>query len=114
MLAGAALAVGLGAAAMAEPFNSLPANGVVPDEQTAIRIAEAVLTPIYGADKIKGEEPFRAKLFNGTWTVEGTLHCAGEYDPLPPGVVGRRCAGGVAIVDISRIDGRVTRIEHER
>src|SRR5437870_913236 len=48
-------------------------NGYVPDEQTAIAIAVAVWTPIYGKAQIESEKPFRATLRNGIWTVGGTL-----------------------------------------
>jgi len=50
-----------------------PKKGYVPDEQTAIRIAEAVWIPIYGAQHIEKEKPFKATLKNGAWTVPGTL-----------------------------------------
>jgi hypothetical protein len=50
-----------------------PKNGFVPDERTAVRIAEAVLSPIYGEETIVHERPFHATLNNGVWTVEGSL-----------------------------------------
>lgn len=75
-----------------------PKEGFVPDEGTAIRIAEIVLIPIYGEEKIKSERPFRATLKNGIWTVEGTL---------PQGFL-----GGVAIIEISKRDARILRVSH--
>ena len=87
-------------AAMAQsPFNYRPPKGVVPDANTAVRIAEAVLSPIYGADKIKREEPFRAISDGEVWHVRGDMHCD-------------RCLGGVAEIEISKTDGRVLRIGH--
>jgi len=53
-----------------------PSNGFVPDEATAVKIAEAVLIPVYGANKIESERPFTAKLKKGVWTVAGTLRCS--------------------------------------
>ena len=51
----------------------IPVNGRVPDEETAIRIAEAVWLPIYGND-IYNSKPFHAKLISDSiWVVEGTL-----------------------------------------
>ena len=75
-----------------------PPAGFVPNEVTAIRIAKAVLTPVYGEDKIRSEEPFVATLKDGIWTVEGQL---------APGL-----AGGVALVEISKVDGKIIRMTH--
>jgi hypothetical protein len=89
-----------------EPHNYAPPNGLVPDEATAVIIAEAVLTPVYGQKQIRSEEPFHATLEGGTWKVRGSLHCerlgGGPHD----------CVGGVAEVDIAKRDGRVTRLTH--
>jgi hypothetical protein len=75
-----------------------PKNGYVPNEQTAIAIAVAVWTPIYGREQIESEKPFKATLKNGVWTVTGTL---------PEGYV-----GGTAVADIAQADGRVLRVIH--
>jgi NTF2 fold immunity protein len=75
-----------------------PKNGFVPDEKTAIRIAEAVLTAIYGEKQIKSEEPFSAKLRNGVWTVEGTIAAGVE--------------GGTAIIKISKANGTIISVTH--
>ncbi len=75
-----------------------PAKGFVPDSMTAIKVAEAILTPIYGKKVIEGEKPFHAKLKNGIWTVEGTLPIG--FD------------GGVAEIDISKEDARILRVTH--
>jgi hypothetical protein len=83
-----------------------PKNGFVPDQQTAIRIAEAVWLPIYGSEIIEGEKPFRATLSKGIWKVRGTL----KQDFSS----GTRTSGGVAIAEISKKDGRILRVDHER
>jgi hypothetical protein len=76
-----------------------PREGFVPNEQTAIRIAEAVLIPIYGEEDIRSQRPFRAALARGVWTVTGTL---------PP-----RFLGGTAIVRLAKSDGRILFVIHE-
>lgn len=78
--------------------NFLPKNGYVPDETTAIAVAEAVLVPIYGREKIQSERPFHAKLESGTWIVEGTLPEGKE--------------GGVATVKLLKSDGRILSVIH--
>jgi hypothetical protein len=81
----------------------VPAEGFVPDKNTAIRIAEAVLDPIYGEDKIKAEEPLDAKLNEAgdTWIVWGHL-------PKPAN------KGGAAYIEISKADARILRVTHGR
>jgi NTF2 fold immunity protein/Clp amino terminal domain, pathogenicity island component len=55
-------------------FNNpvLPKSGVVPDAATAIQIAEAVWTPMYGAETIASQTPFEAKLNHNVWIVIGS------------------------------------------
>ncbi|HZP78404.1 MAG TPA: NTF2 fold immunity protein [Pseudolabrys sp.] len=75
-----------------------PITNLVPDEKTAVAIALAVLIPIYGQRQIWHEMPFRAKLNDDVWRVEGSL---------PSGYV-----GGVAEIEISKEDARVISIIH--
>ena len=72
----------------------------VPDEATAIQVAEKVLIPIYGRKQIESEQPFTARLDGNVWTVCGYL---------PPGWV-----GGVAAVRIDKRNGRILRIIHTK
>ena len=76
-----------------------PPRGYVPDAKTAIRIAVAVWSPIYGEKQIQSEKPFHASLKHGVWTVTGSLPS-------------RAMAGGTALVDISKKDGRVLFVMH--
>jgi hypothetical protein len=76
----------------------VPASGFVPDEATAVHVAEAILIPIYGQSKVESERPFTAKLTGNVWTVTGHL---------PAGV-----DGGVAEVRIDKRDSRVLRVTH--
>jgi hypothetical protein len=75
-----------------------PKNGFVPNRKTAIAIAEAVLVPVYGEEKIKSEEPFSATLDGDTWWVRGSL---------PKGFV-----GGVAEIEISKSKGCILQMVH--
>lgn len=79
------------------PQMRAPSQGYVPDEQTAIRICEAVLTPIFGAEKVIMERPFHAILKGDIWTVEGTVHTPN---------------GGSAEVRLRRSDGRILSVTH--
>ena len=77
-----------------------PKDGFVPDEETAIRIAEAIWIPIYGKENIEREKPFKATLTHRVWTVTGSL---------PEGL-----KGGAAIVEISKEDAKILKVIHEK
>ncbi|MBF5043206.1 hypothetical protein FGE12_12475 [Aggregicoccus sp. 17bor-14] len=83
----------------AAPHNYVPPEGFVPDAQTAMRIAEAVWLPIYGAENIERQRPLTAMLKGGVWTVVGSL---------PKGV----SRGGVALAEIAKSDARILRVSH--
>ena len=83
-----------------KPYSYQPKDGYVPDAKTALKIAEAVLVPIYGEKQIASERPLHAVLKKGVWTVEG-------QNNLPPGDF-----GGTAIIEISKTDGRILRVSH--
>jgi hypothetical protein len=71
-------------------------GGVVPDKETAIRIAEAILFPVYGENAIRGQRPYQVTLNDGKWTVDRTVR---------PGFVG----GSFHVVILQR-DARVVEI----
>jgi hypothetical protein len=75
-----------------------PKEGFVPDQETAVRIAEAVLTPIYGNKQVQAEKPFQAILKREVWVVTGRL---------PEGA-----DGGVAEVRISKVTGEILAVHH--
>jgi hypothetical protein len=79
-----------------------PKAGFVPDAGTAVKIAEAVLIPVYGQPKIESERPFSAELKDEIWTVSGTLRC-----PDGHGGTTTICKGGTATVKIAKDDGRI-------
>lgn len=76
-----------------------PKNGFVPTESVAIRVAEGIAVGLYGEATAMHGRPFRARLRGDVWTVIGTLNPPGAY-------------GGVAIIQISRRDGRVLFAHH--
>lgn len=84
-----------------------PKAGFVPDSRTAIAIADAVLVPVYRKKQIESERPFTAVLQNDVWTVGGSLNCLDDK-----GGVTSLCAGGVAVVKISKSDGRILYMLH--
>ena len=81
-----------------EPPSYMPPKGFVPDEATAIRVAEAILIPIYGQEQIDNEKPLRATLEKGVWTVGGSLK--------------EGYAGGVAVVKLRQKDACVLYVMH--
>ena len=85
-----------------------PKSGYVPDSRTAVKIAEAVLIPVYGEKQVESERPLTATLKNGVWTITGTLHC-----PDGTGGTTTSCDGGVAEVRISKNDARIVYMLHQ-
>ena len=74
--------------------------GMVPDKETAIKIAESVWYPIFGSE-IYTELPFVAELEGDTvWEVRGSL---------PEGWV-----GGTAVIRLRKSDGAVLDVWHEK
>lgn len=51
----------------------LPKEGLVPDKETAIKIAEVVLFRLYGEDSIKLQRPYVVKEDDYIWWISGTL-----------------------------------------
>lgn len=85
---------------VADSAHFIPDSGFIPDSATAVEFAEAVLRPIYGKALVLRQRPFTATLTNGVWTVTGSI---------PPSHV-----GGVALVQLSRQDARVLRVQHSQ
>lgn len=76
----------------------------VPDEATAVRIAEAVFIPIYGEKHMKSERPFHARLEGDYWIVSGSL-------PKPKNknfIV----VGGTMMAEINRSTGEIREVYH--
>ena len=82
----------------AEIFNK--PGGLVPDQRTAVAIAEAILFPIYGEKNIRQERPYVVKHAAGKWIIEGA--------PIPRGMT-----GGVFHIEIRQRDARILQLWHE-
>jgi NTF2 fold immunity protein len=81
----------------------------VQNAETAVAIAEAVLIPVYGRQKIESERPYKAVLGGDVWRVSGTLYCPnGE----PQSESNPTCAGGVAVVELSKHDAHIISMTH--
>ena len=85
-------------------FGFMPDQGLVPDEETAVKIAEVVWLPIYG-EAIYDRLPFVA-YYDGkedVWYVRGTMPEA------PPG---KTLFGGTPEMTIKRTDGQILFVSH--
>jgi hypothetical protein len=80
--------------------NKLPTQGVVPDAGTAVKIAEAVLPPIFGEEEVNKYRPYHAQLRDGIWTVYGTLAPSSR--------------GGTPQMTIQKKDGKVIEVWHSQ
>lgn len=68
---------------------------MVPNKETAVRIADAVLTPIYGKTVVEYEKPYSITLAGRIWIVKGKAH------PGP---------GGNLLIEISKRSGCIFRV----
>jgi hypothetical protein len=84
---------------ISQDFEYKPKNGFIPDEKTAIAVAEAVLSAVYGEEQIAQERPFSAKLTAGVWVVVGSSSSSSPN-------------GGVAEIKISKQTGRIFGVTH--
>jgi len=99
------LAIGIASAYSQTPQDASvkPRSGFVPNAETAVKVGEAVLMPVYGERMIRDEEPFKAKREGDVWTVEGTLNCGAP-----------QCVGGTAVVKISKTSGEILFMTHNK
>jgi hypothetical protein len=78
----------------------LPTQGIIPDEVTAVNVAEAVFQPIFGTEEVKKYLPYHAQLKEGAWIVYGTLK---------PG-----SRGDTPQMTIQKKDGKVIEVWHSQ
>ena len=97
----AALSLVAAQSTAAEFGSQPPAAGWVSNQATAVAIARAVFTSVFGAKMVATEEPLHAARDGSVWHVWGTLHC-------------KDCVGGVMEVMISARDGRIVRLFHSQ
>ena len=76
----------------------MPKQGIVPDEITAVKIAEIVLPLNFDADVVNRFQPYHAQLKGGVWTVYGTLKSGSR--------------GGTPMMRIRKKDGKVLGVWH--
>lgn len=77
----------------------IPPNGFIPNEETAARVAEAILIPIYGKERIQKQKPLKAKLnSNEVWEITGTLN--------------KSMIGGTVYAEIRKSDCKVIYVTH--
>jgi hypothetical protein len=76
----------------------LPKEGLVPDKETAIKIAEVVLFRLYTEPEIIWQRPYAVKLENDVWLISGTM----PHDMM----------GSVFKIAISKQTGEVLHLEH--
>ena len=75
-----------------------PGQGYVPDNATAVQIAQIIFVRVYG-EKVLEKKPFAATLKNGTiWIVEGSLD--------------KGIDGGVPHIEIQKSDGKIINLVH--
>lgn len=78
--------------------NMKKSTDFVPNQETAIKIAEAIWLPIYG-EKVLMSKPYIAILKDSTiWVVEGTL---------PQGM-----KGGTPYIEINKKDCKIIKVTH--
>jgi hypothetical protein len=77
-----------------------PSAGFVPDDKTAIAIAVAVWSPIFGSKTIAREKPYHAELKEGVWHVFGSIPSNEQ--------------GGTAEVLIAQRDGKILSVFHSQ
>ena len=78
----------------------VPRDGFVPDEKTAIKIAEAVIAPVFGEQTLEEKRPFTAKLVGSDWVVKSAV-------PKPP-TGDTITRGGLLEVHINKSTGCIT------
>ena len=79
-------------------FNKTQEYDVIPDKETAIKVAEVILKKRYGEKNIERQQPFEVYLKNNVWIITGTLKDSSD--------------GGVAYIEIQKLDCKVLKIIH--
>lgn len=79
-------------------------SDLVPDEATAVAVAEAILFRIYGKKNIEAERPYKITLTDGEWYIFGSPPVDASGGPV---------FGGAFHIVISQKDARVRSVGHE-
>ncbi len=87
-----------------QEYNVLNFKDAVPNAETAVTIAEAILLTIYG-EQILEQRPFNCELVKDSiWVLEGFFPTAKHGGPV--------MAGGVAYIEIQKRDSKVLIVTH--
>jgi len=78
----------------------LPKQGIVPDEMTAVKIAEAVFPPVFGENQVAKFVPYHARFEDGVWIVYGTLK--------------KGSMGGTPMLRIQKKDAKILEVWHSQ
>jgi NTF2 fold immunity protein len=94
-------------------FHISKTRDYVPNEATAIKIAEAVWLPIYG-NKIYENKPFIAKLNSDSsiWYVRGSLPISKVTIDRDGYETIKMSVGGVPEIYINKVDGKILKVFH--
>jgi hypothetical protein len=88
--------------------NTVGNTDFVPDEKTAISVAEAIWLPIFG-ESIYNKKPFIAELKNNIWIVKGTFNL-----PKQNGDSIVFIKGGVPYIKIQKTDCKILSVYHTK
>ncbi|NDV97301.1 hypothetical protein D0T84_20705 [Dysgonomonas sp. 521] len=91
---------------MEATLNDNETRDYVPNEETAKKIAEAIWIPIFGETHILEQRPYKVKLINDVWIVEGLIPEPYRYDP--------NVRGGGAYIEIRKKDCKILKVMHYR
>jgi len=83
--------------------NYMPVDGLVPNEEMAVQIAEIVLSNLYGHERIEQQKPFSINLENNIWIIEGYWD-RNDFST----------DGGVAYMEISKNNGAILKVIHTK
>ena len=73
-------------------------KGIIPDAETACKVAIPIIKAMYGEQQLKSELPLQITLVNNKyWTIEGTLHTS---------------KGGVVFMTMNKNNGCVLNLMH--
>ena len=80
-------------------------NGFVSDKETAEKIADIILTNIYGDKILLNNKPYKIKLIDDVWYIEGALKVS-DFALLP--------VGGIPYIKIRKSDGAILGVSHTK
>ena len=79
-------------------IESIFEKGIIPDAETACKVAIPIIKAVYGEQQLKSELPLQITLVNNKyWTIEGTLHTS---------------KGGVVFMTMNKNNGCVLKLMH--